>query len=77
MTPYQLSLCINDYNERKKAEEEEKLTLVWLGAYWQRVKQMPSLNSLLGKNQEKKVMTPEQILEQVKKLNESLGGRVY
>lgn len=76
MTPYQLSLYVQDYNERKAVESEEKLVLTYLGAYWQRVKRMPSLKQVLGKMQPKKPMTAEEMLEQIKKINTALGGEV-
>ena len=77
MTPYQLSLCVKDYNEQKKAVSEEKLILTYLGAYWTRVKRMPNLKKLLGVEPTKKKMTPEEILAEVKALNASLGGSTY
>lgn len=77
MTPYQLNLHIHEYNKRKAAEEEEKLTIAYLGAYWNRVKRMPSLKEILGKNPENKQMTPEEMLAEVKKLNASMGGTTY
>jgi leucyl aminopeptidase len=79
MTPHQLNLYIEDYNARKKVENEEKITLVWLGAYWQRVKRMPSLaNALKDLNAEpKREMTPEEMLEEIKRLNAQYGGNTY
>lgn len=77
MTPYQLSLFVKDYNEQRKTESEEKLILTYLGAYWTRVKRMPNLKKLLGHEQVKKKMTPEEILAEVKALNASLGGSTY
>lgn len=74
MTPYQLSLEVEIYNEKKKAEQEEKLILTYLGAYWNRVKKMPTLKRILGKEEVKKQMTDEQMLERVKQLNKIFGG---
>jgi hypothetical protein len=77
MTPHELNLHIQDFNEKQKIENEEKLTLTWLGAYWTyRAKKMPSLKSLLGKEIPKKHMTDEEMLAQVKRLNASFGGEV-
>jgi sulfur relay (sulfurtransferase) DsrC/TusE family protein len=75
MTPYQLSLIIDNYNELKKMESEDKLVLTYLGAYWQRVKKMPSIKEIL--KQPKKKMTAEEILAEVKKINTSMGGTTY
>lgn len=77
MTPHQLNLIIQVYDDKKKAEDEEKLTLTYLGAYWQRVKKMPSLKQLLGKEQPKETMTPEDILNKIKQLNTAFGGTIY
>ena len=74
MTPHELNLYIQDYNEKQKVLNDEKLTLTWLGAYWQRVKKMPSLKQILGNNAPKKKMTNEEMLEEVKKLNAAFGG---
>lgn len=74
MTPYELNVCIQVYNEQTKQEQEEKITLTYLGAYWQRVKKMPTLKKILG--QEKKQMTAKEMLEKVKQLNAALGGEM-
>lgn len=78
MTPYQLKLCALDYNERKVAEHEEKITLAYMQAYWTiqwlGKKKPQSLEKILGKEKTKKEMTDEQMLEQVKKLNAIFGG---
>lgn len=76
MTPYQLNLCILDHNRRKKAEDEEKIILTYLGAYWQRVKRLPSLKSIMGTKAPKKRMTPEEMLAEIKRINKELGGEV-
>lgn len=77
MTPYQLSLYIEDYNEKKKVEQDEKLILTYMGAYWNRVKKMPSIKSILNKSTHKKQMTDEEMLAEVKKLNQAFGGSTY
>lgn len=77
MTPYELSLFARIYNEKQQRDNEEKLTLVWLGEYWHRVKKLPSLNEALGKKDEpKKQMTDDEMLEMVRKLNAKFGGSV-
>lgn len=78
MTPYQLRLYVDDYNERIKAESEEKLTLAYLTAYWQRVKKMPSLDKVLNreKTMTKQKMSNDEMLEQIKNLNAAFGGNV-
>jgi hypothetical protein len=74
MTPYELNLCISDYNEKQKVLNDEKVTLTYLGAYWQRIKKLPRLEKILGKEQPKKQMTPEEMFNVVKKLNGAFGG---
>lgn len=78
MTPYELNLYIRDFNEKQKLQNEEKITLTWLGAYWAfRAKKMPSLKQLLGREQPKKKMTNDEMLNEVKKLNAAFGGDTY
>jgi hypothetical protein len=78
MTPYELNLYIYDFNEKWKREDEEKLTLVWLGEYWHRIKKLPPLKEVIGsKTQQKKQMTQEEMLNEVKKLNAAFGGTTY
>lgn len=77
MTPYELRLHAQVFNDKQLQENEEKLTLVWLGEYWHRVKKLPTLNEALGKKDEpKKQMTDDEMLETVKKLNAKFGGSV-
>ncbi|SDM17347.1 hypothetical protein [Bacillus sp. OK048] len=77
MTPYELGLFIEHHNEKIKFEVEEKITLVYLGAAWQRAKTMPSLDSILNKKPQRKQMTNEEMLEKVKHLNAAFGGATY
>jgi hypothetical protein len=74
MTPYQLTLVINDFAEKQKQESEERLTLAYMTAYWQRIKRMPSLDSIIKKEVEQK---PETMLEEIMKLNTMFGGGTY
>lgn len=74
MTPHELNLYIQDFNEKQIEKSEEKLILTYLGAAWQRAKKMPNLKQILGKELPKKKMTPKEMLAQVRKLNAQLGG---
>jgi hypothetical protein len=76
MTPYELRLHILNFNEKLKTDQEEKMVLAYLGAYWNRVKKMPSLNEILNKNQPKKTQTDEEMLKVVHSLNTMFGGEV-
>lgn len=77
ITPGELSIMIGVYNEKRKNDHEEKLVLTYLGAYWQRVKKMPSLKEILGKDEKKKKQSAKDMLEEIKRLNAAMGGTVY
>lgn len=76
MTPYELSLYIEAVFERQEAETKEKLTMVWLGEYYHRTKRLPKLKDELKKisGDTKKSMSPDEMLETVKRLNTQFGG---
>jgi hypothetical protein len=74
MTPYELNLCILDFNEKQKQENEDKVALVRLGEALHRTKTLPTLKQLL--KPEKKQMTDDEMLAVVKRLNAVFGGEV-
>jgi hypothetical protein len=78
MTPYELSLCCEVYFELKEAEIQERLTLVWLGEYYHRTKRLPKLKDELKKitGESQRVMTNDEMLAMVKRLNQQFGGNV-
>lgn len=87
MTPYELNVYAEAYFEKQKNEFKEKLSLEYYNAYWTiqwlgKNKPKPLkeiLNEILNEidtKQEKKVMTDEQMLAQVKVLNALFGGTV-
>ncbi|GJM84330.1 hypothetical protein HMSSN139_68260 [Paenibacillus sp. HMSSN-139] len=76
MTPYELNLHIQAYNERLQREEKEGLTIAYLTAYWGRVKKMPDLKKILGQERKTRAQTPEQMLRTVQALNAAMGGKV-
>lgn len=65
------------YNKKKLQEHEEKLVVAYLTAYWNRIKKMPSLKEILNKSSGKKKQSSEQMLEEIKRLNEAMGGTVF
>jgi hypothetical protein len=73
ITPHELNLHIQAYNERLRHESKEQLTQAYLTAYWGRVKRMPDLKKILG-GEEPKTQTAEQMLREVRKLNALFGG---
>jgi hypothetical protein len=76
MTPYELQLYGEIFEEKQKFEQEEKLSLVWMAEHFQRIEKLPTLNELLGKKEEPKEMTSEEMLAKVMQLNGALGGTV-
>lgn len=81
ITPYELSLQVDGYSKRKKADSEEKVTLAYTNAMWtiqwlsSNKKDRPQpLEKILDIKKEKKVMSSEQMLAQVKQLNALFGG---
>jgi hypothetical protein len=78
MTPYEFALHVEAFQEMKEQESKEKLTLVWLGEYYHRTKRLPSLKSELKKisGESQKVMSDNEMLEMVKRLNKQFGGIV-
>jgi hypothetical protein len=59
MTPYELMLYTETFTEMQQAKLEEKLSLVWLGEYYHRVKKLPSLKDELKRITGAKRMTDE------------------
>lgn len=80
MTPYELNLHAEIYQEKQTYEHDDKLTLVWMGAYLQRVEaeKFPSLKEFLEPKQEtnEKPMTADEMYLQVLQLNSALDGTV-
>lgn len=81
LTPYEFTLMVNSYVERKEEESEEKLTIAYLNAMWTIQflggKNVPKLDDYLNKNKKRKrEMTDEDMLNQVKFLNNLFGGDV-
>lgn len=81
MTPYETSLFIKDYQEKKKAENNEEISLTYVQALWTAQwftkHKPPKLEKILGVKEEQTPMTPEEILKQVKEMNQALGGKIY
>jgi hypothetical protein len=74
MTPYELSVAIQVYLVKQETEQKERLTLVWLGEYWHRIKKLPALKDILKMGEESKQMSDDDMLKTVKKLNSLFGG---
>ncbi|QKE74772.1 hypothetical protein HPK19_19420 [Arthrobacter citreus] len=78
MTPYELGLHVKAFNKKMEIEHKDKLTLTWYGAAWQRAKEMPSLEEVIGKQLIKqKKMSSEHMLNMVKVMNAAFEGTTY
>jgi hypothetical protein len=68
---------INSYAQRREEEAEEKITLAYFNAAWTVQflgKNKPKLDKVL--NKKKKEMSDKEMLNQVKLLNNLMGGEV-
>ena len=78
MTPAELNLSAEIYAEKKKQEEQNMIIQACLISRWVWAKEVPIEKILneLGTKQENKIMTDEEMLNQVKMLNNLFGGEV-
>jgi len=76
MTPHELNLHIQVYNETTREKGEEELIIAYLTAYWNRVKRMPNLRNILSTIRPREEMSDEQLLAQIKAMNAAMGGEV-
>ena len=84
MTVYELNLVANNYFENKKQDYKDKLSLEYYNAMWtiqwlgKKSQQPEPLNKILDnlykEKKENKVMTDQEMLNQVKTLNRMFGG---
>lgn len=71
-------MLIYSYTKKLKQQQEDQITVAYLTAYWQRVKQMPSIDSVIGKEKKKtKKLTDHEMLNEVIRLNQEFGGTTY
>jgi len=76
MTPRELNLHIQVYNEMSREKSEEELVVAYLTAYWNRVRRMPNLRNILSSIRPREEMSDEQLLAQIKAMNAAMGGEV-
>ncbi|GMG96857.1 hypothetical protein EN5CB1_16830 [Tepidimicrobium xylanilyticum] len=88
LTPYEFNLKVKNYYNKKKEQFKENIILAYLNAKWtiqwlgekkDHPKPLEEILKEIDKNnsgKEKKIMTPEQMLVQVKVLNALFGGEV-
>lgn len=76
MTPYELNLYLEVYEEQYLAKQEERLTEIWVGEYYHRLKKLPplkrELESLRGK--EKQKMSDDEMYRIATLLNNQFKG---
>lgn len=76
MTPYEFSLIVDGYSERKQKEYDLMITQAYLTSRWVWAKKMPDLEKLLSKKQPNKQMTDEQMINMAMMLNKMFGGEI-
>lgn len=75
ITPYELMIHLEAFQEGQQNDLQERLTLVWLGEYYHRLKRLPKIKDELKKLMPNdQAMTDEEMLEMVKTLNAQFGG---
>ena len=79
MTPKEFAICVRVANEKRKTEEDTMVTQAYLTACWQRAEKVEPLKDILEKMRKpaQPLSTPEAWLENIKRRNAALGGRVY
>jgi hypothetical protein len=75
MTPKELRLYAEAIGEKKKFENEQKLSYLWWAEWLHRNEEPPTLDEFLGRDKdERKEMSPEEMLANVMNLNAAMGG---
>jgi len=79
-TPYEANLILQSKQDEQKREQDERITLAYMQAYWTAVwmagKKPDSLDKILGREPVQQEMTDETMLSIVKALNKEAGGAV-
>lgn len=78
MTPRELNIRAELYAEKLKNDQEEKITLAYMAARWQRVETLEPFDYYLEKMKQPKQeeMTDDEMKLKVRALNAALGGSV-
>jgi TorA maturation chaperone TorD len=79
MTPHELSIHIDEYLDREKYMQKERITAAYLGALWERVKKMPDLQKIFDnepQEEKNKDQAAADMLAEVTRLNAAFGGTV-
>ena len=75
-TPYEFSIIVDGYSERKQQEYDLSITQAYLISRWVWAKKLPSLENILNKKQPEKDMTDDQMMKMAMALNRLFGGDV-
>lgn len=75
-TPYEFSIIVDGYSERKQQEYDLSITQAYLISRWVWAKKLPSLESMLNKKESNKDMTDDQMMKMCMALNKLFGGEV-
>ena len=78
MTPYELMLAVEEYQDRMRIENEARIVQAYMTAALQRAKRMPSLKQVLLDVQSKqmKQQSPEEMLAVIIQMHKAMekGG---
>lgn len=75
ITPAELNIAARSYQERRELEQKESIYQAYLISRWVWQKKV-DIEKILNFEKKKKIMTDDEMLEQVKVLNRLLGGEV-
>ncbi|MDD9266050.1 hypothetical protein ACFPES_03290 [Paenibacillus sp. GCM10023248] len=77
MTPYELTVHIEEHHKREKFMQNERISAAYYGAYFGRVKNWPRLEDILKeKPKENQEQAAVDMFAEVKRLNAMFGGTV-
>jgi len=78
-TPYELDLLIKKYIDDEKMKNKYMIAQAWHTESFSRMKKLPKLNRVLESMDKKnsEPMTPESMLEEIKRINAQFGGDTY
>jgi hypothetical protein len=74
MTPKELRLYAEAIGEKKKLENEQKLSYLWLAEWLHRNEEPPTLDEFLGRDKEEKTMSSDEMFAMAMQLNAQMGG---
>lgn len=74
VTPYDFSIILQGYRERKQIEQADTIAHAWLIEALHRTKGLPKLEKLLEKP--KKKMSDDEMMKMCMALNKLFGGEV-